>query len=136
MRLVLIFGAALAGLALLVTWMDFRLVKNALSVELYTVSIALIFAILGIWLGNHLTSRPRSAVFARNTKALSYLKVSPRECEVLDLLAEGYSNKVIARRLSISPNTVKSHVSRLFEKLEATSRTQLIIRARTLELIP
>ncbi|MBX9643921.1 MAG: response regulator transcription factor [Novosphingobium sp.] len=74
--------------------------------------------------------------FVRNDKALAALGISPRECEVLELLAEGASNKVIARRLDISPNTVKTHAARLFEKLEAQSRTQAVRKARELDLLP
>ena len=101
----------------------------------YVLCVALVFAALGIWLGNRLTPRPRGA-FERNVQALAELGISPREAEVLDLLAEGYANKVIARRLAISPNTVKTHVARLFEKLDAQSRTQAIGKARALELLP
>ena len=56
--------------------------------------------------------------------------------EVLDLLASGAANKVIARRLGISPNTVKTHVARLFEKLEAANRTEAIHKALALDILP
>ena len=56
--------------------------------------------------------------------------------EVLQLLADGRSNKEIARRLELSPNTVKTHVARLFEKLQVARRTEVILRARELELVP
>ncbi len=135
-RLILIYGGALAALALLVEWMDFRHASRAWSTSFYVVCVALLFAALGIWLGNRLTPRARAGPFTRNHAALASLGISPRECEVLDLLAEGHSNKVIARRLAISPNTVKTHLARLFEKLEAQSRTQAIARARSLDLVP
>lgn len=135
-RVILPYGAALAALALLVEWMDFRHATRAWSTSFYVLCVALLFAGLGIWLGNRLTPRARTGPFARNQAALASLGISPRECEVLDLLAEGHSNKVIARRLAISPNTVKTHLARLFEKLEAQSRTQAVARARSLDLVP
>ena len=135
-RLILTYGAALALLALLVEWMDWRHQTQAWSTSFYVLCVALLFATFGIWLGTRLVPRPRATVFVRNDKALAALGISPRECEVLELLAEGASNKVIARRLAISPNTVKTHAARLFEKLEAQSRTQAVRKARELELLP
>jgi DNA-binding NarL/FixJ family response regulator len=135
-RIVIGYGLALAALSLLVEWMDWRHVTQKWSTSLYVLCVALLFAALGIWLGNRLTPRPRSSPFARNGQAIASLGISAREVEVLDLLAEGCPNKVIARRLAISPNTVKTHVGRLFEKLEAANRTQAIARARALDILP
>ncbi len=135
-RIVIGYGLALAALALLVEWMDWRHVTQKWSTSFYVLCIALLFAGLGIWLGNRLTPRPRSSPFERNDQAIASLGISAREVEVLDLLAEDCPNKIIARRLAISPNTVKTHVARLFEKLEAANRTQAIARARTLDILP
>ncbi|MEQ1499016.1 MAG: response regulator transcription factor [Novosphingobium sp.] len=135
-RLILTYGAALAALALLAQWMDWRFATQAWSTSAYGLAVALLFAGLGIWLGMRLVPRARTAPFARNDKAMAALGISPRECEVLELLAKGASNKLIARALNISPNTVKTHVARLFEKLEAQSRTQAIHKARSLDLLP
>jgi DNA-binding CsgD family transcriptional regulator len=135
-RLILSYGSAIAALALLLAWLDYRQAMQLHSTEFYAVAIAVIFAGLGIWFGNRLTAQPRGPDFERNVAVIASLGISPRECEVLDLLAEGCSNKLIARRLSISPNTVKSHVARLFEKLDAESRVQAITKARTLAILP
>ena len=135
-RIVIGYGLALAALALLVEWMDWRHQSQEWSTSFYVLCVALLFAALGIWLGNRLTPRPRITPFERNAAALASLGISAREVEVLDLLAQGHANKVIARRLDISPNTVKTHVSHLFEKLEAANRTQAIAKARTLDLLP
>ncbi|MBN8483971.1 MAG: response regulator transcription factor [Sphingomonadales bacterium] len=134
-RLILTYGAALAALALLTQWLDWRHETRGLATSLYVLCVALLFAGLGIWLGNRLAPRPRGD-YRRNQAALASLGISPREVEVLDLLAEGHSNKVIARQLEISPNTVKTHVARLFEKLEAQTRTEAIHKARMLDLLP
>ncbi|MBH0238754.1 LuxR C-terminal-related transcriptional regulator [Methylobrevis albus] len=61
--------------------------------------------------------------------------LSGREREVLLLLAEGLSNKEIARRLGVDPNTVKYHLKRLFSKLGVERRTRAIVRARSFGLI-
>lgn len=132
----LTFGAALASIALLIAWMDFRLVTHAWSIEIFVLCVAGIFAILGIWLGNRLTPRTRTREFRTNQDALDYLGISEREFQVLELLASGETNKAIARKLAISPNTVKSHCGRLFAKLEVESRTQAIRRAREMSLLP
>jgi len=116
--------------------MDYRHIAREWSTELYVLLIALLFAALGIWLGQVLAPRAKASEFARNDQAIAYLGISARECEVLDLLAEGCPNKVIARRLAISPNTVKTHVASLFDKLEVANRTQAIGRARELRLLP
>lgn len=136
LRFALIYGVALGALALLLEWMDYRRVARVWTVEFYIFCVAVLFAVLGAWLGNRLTVRPRGPGFARNDQAIAALGISARECEVLQLLAEGCANKVIARRLAISPNTVKTHVSKLFEKLEAGNRTEAIAKARSFAILP
>jgi DNA-binding NarL/FixJ family response regulator len=136
LRIAFAYGATIAAFALLLAWLDWRHLSHQWSNEFYVVAIALLFAGFGIWLGNRLTRQPRPAGFARNEAALASLGISPRECEVLEHLARGSANKVIARQLGISPNTVKTHLARLFEKLEASNRTEAIARARELRLLP
>ncbi|WP_293915007.1 response regulator transcription factor [Deinococcus sp.] len=62
-------------------------------------------------------------------------RLTPRERDVLPLLAQGYSNKEIARSLGVSPDTIKDHLARLYTKLDARDRTDAVGRARTLGLI-
>jgi DNA-binding CsgD family transcriptional regulator len=135
-RFIIPYGLALAAGAFLLEWLDYKHMVRAWSTELYVAAIAIFFAVLGIWAGNRLTRQPRNSPFVRNDAALRSLGISERECEVLELLSAGHANKVIARQLSISPNTVKTHVARLFEKLEANSRTQAIRKARALDILP
>lgn len=130
-----LYGAALGAAVLLLEWLDYRRVMRSWTTEAYIGTIAVFFIILGIWVGNRLTARPPMP-FDRNDAAIASLGISGREIEVLELLAAGHANKVIARRLSISPNTVKTHVARLYEKLEVASRTQAIHKARTLHIVP
>ena len=134
-RLIFAYGLTLAALAFLLEWLDYKHAVHAWTNEFYIACIAIIFVALGIWVGNRLTARPREA-YARNNAAITSLRISGREIEVLEMLASGHANKVIARRLDISPNTVKTHIARLFEKLEVASRTQAISKARELEILP
>ena len=134
-RLIPIYGFALAALAFLLEWLDYKHAIHAWTTEFYVACIAVVFVALGIWVGNRLTARPRAA-YVRNDAAIAALGISARECEVLGMLAAGHANKVIARRLDISPNTVKTHVARLYEKLEVASRTQAIGKARELDILP
>jgi ATP/maltotriose-dependent transcriptional regulator MalT len=98
--------------------------------------VAAAFMGLGVWLGVKLFRRDPAAPFVPNARAQGTLGISGRELEVLVLLAAGRSNKEIARRLEVSPNTVKTHVTKLFAKLEAQRRTEAIQRARELGMIP
>jgi len=134
-RPVLIYGLVIAAAALALQWLEYRYLVRALPFESYVAIIALAFTVLGVWVGSKLT-RPRPAIpFEPNEQAIAALGISARECEVLAQLAAGHSNKEIARQLAISPNTVKTHVARLFEKLEVSRRTQAIAKARELQLI-
>jgi DNA-binding NarL/FixJ family response regulator len=134
-RTIILYGLALGAGTLLLEWLDYKYLIRVYSTEFYVTCIALLFAALGIWVGNRLTAKAYEP-FARNDAALASLGISGRECEVLELIAAGHSNKVIARQLSISPNTVKTHAAKLFDKLEVRSRTQAISKARSLEIVP
>ncbi len=92
---------------------------------------------MGVWLGNKLTTPKVIAMptFKKNEEAATYLGISDRELEVLSLVAEGLSNKQIADKLFVSINTVKTHLSRIYEKLEVKRRTQAVEKAKSLDLI-
>lgn len=134
-RSIIVYGIALAAAAFLLEWLNYKHAVHRWSTEFYVICIALICVALGIWAGNRLTARPRPA-FVRNDAAIATLGLSARECEVLEMLAAGHANKVIARQLDISPNTVKTHVARVYEKLAVASRMQAVQKARTLDILP
>lgn len=134
-RPIILYGIGLAAAAFLLEWLNYKHLVHRWSNEFYVVCIAVICVALGIWVGNRLTARPREP-FARNEAAIAALGLSARECEVLEMLAAGHANKVIARRLDISPNTVKTHVARVYEKLAVASRTQAVQKARSLDILP
>ncbi len=134
-RPIILYGIALAAAAFLLEWLNYKHVVHRWSTEFYIAVIAVLCVALGIWAGNRLTARPRQA-FERNEAAIAALGLSARECEVLEMLAAGHANKVIARQLDISPNTVKTHVARVYEKLAVASRTQAVQKAQALDILP
>jgi len=135
-RTVLLYALALALAVAALEWLEYRYVTRAFSTEIYVALLAAGFIGLGVWVGRRLTSRPAPAAFERNQAAIRSLGLTPRECEILELLATGQSLKEMARALAISPNTVKTHVARVYEKLEVQRRIQAIDKARWLALIP
>ena len=116
-------------------WLDYRRLAMAHPGANYVFLIALAFLALGLFIGARVIARPAAAPFDGNPPALASLGISPRELRVLEELAAGHSNKEIAARLHVSPHTVKTHVARLLEKLEAKRRTDAIARARELGIL-
>jgi DNA-binding CsgD family transcriptional regulator len=133
-RTILFYGLAVAAGATVLTWIRYRHVTQVFSTEIYVGMVAVLFTGLGIWVGHRVT-RPPVANEGTNHQALDALGISARELEVLELLAEGCANKEIAKRLFVSPNTVKTHLAHLYEKLEVSRRTQAVAKARALRLI-
>ena len=133
-RTIFVYGSILAVGAVGLQWLQFRLLMVRHASELFVGLVALAFMILGVWLGWRLF-RNRSSIVEADGQAGELQSISARELEVLRLLAGGKSNKEIARQLDVSPNTVKTHVANLFEKLGARRRTEAILRARELGVI-
>lgn len=118
-------------------WLEYRYFARAFGFEIFLALVALGFAGLGAWIAITLTRRgaPAGAGFECNEAALVSLGITVREHEVLQQLATGSSNKQIARTLSCSPNTVKTHIASLYRKLEVGGRVGAIEKARLLCLI-
>ena len=136
LKTILVYGAILAAGSFGLQWLQYRFLVHAYPLEAYLGLIALIFLIVGIWIGARVFRRAAQAVpFQANTRVQQTLGISERELQVLKLLAEGRSNKEIAIDLEVSPNTVKTHIARLFEKLEVRRRTEAILRARELGML-
>jgi DNA-binding CsgD family transcriptional regulator len=132
-RRIALYGGALAAGTALLQWLDWRRTALLDSGALYGFLLATGFLALGLWAGHRL-SRP-FPLPAGNPAATAALGLSNRELEVLHALAAGQSNKEIARTLAVSPNTVKTHVSRVYEKLEARRRTEAVMKARELGIL-
>ena len=138
-KTILIYGASLAALVALLKFMEYRYFIRDLSLEFYVGAVALLFTGLGLWAGLKLTRRKTVLVnpnFVLNEAELKQLGISPRELEVLKLIAKGLSNQEIADQLFVSVNTVKTHTSNLFLKLDVKRRTQAIQKAKELQFIP
>ncbi|MFU7528005.1 response regulator transcription factor [Qipengyuania sp. ASV99] len=132
----LMYGGLIALVAIVLQWAHYRYIVMQLPGEAYVAVVAAIFVMLGIWVGMRLTAAPAAPRFERNHKAAESLGLTRRECEILVHLAKGASNKEIARALKVSPNTVKTHVASLFQKLEVNGRGKAVEAARALSLIP
>jgi DNA-binding NarL/FixJ family response regulator len=136
-RIAIIYGALLAAGAFGLQALQYQFLVRTHAVQTYVALVALAFLVVGVWIGARVFRRQHSAAaFEPNTRVMETLKISERELEVLTLLSEGQSNKQIANRLDVSPNTVKTHVANLFAKLDARRRTEAIVHARELGVIP
>jgi NarL family two-component system response regulator LiaR len=132
----------LAVLIFFLKYIEYRFFVRALSLEFYLGLVAVLFTVVGIWVGLKLT-RKKTIVMAVpagklpvDEEQIKRLGISKREYEVLELIASGLSNQEIADKLFVSLNTVKSHSSNLFLKLDVKRRTQAIQKAKDLRLLP
>lgn len=147
----MVYGSGLAFLLFVMRWLELRLIIINHAIEIYAGVIAVVFTALGVWLTIKLTGgKPRVVVvekpvppvktndgpFRPDPEWLKKTGLSERELEVLSLMAEGCSNQEIAARLYLSTNTIKTHSSRLFEKLEVNRRTQAVEKGRRMGIIP
>jgi DNA-binding NarL/FixJ family response regulator len=135
-RIVVLWAVVLAACAFALQWLEYQYAARLFSREIYIAIIGVAFAAGGVWVGWKLAARKAPGPFERNTAALAALGLTGQEVRVLDALAAGHSNKEIAGKLGLSPNTVKTHIANLFAKLEVSRRTQAISKARDLALIP
>jgi DNA-binding CsgD family transcriptional regulator len=111
--------------------------------EIYGGLVALIFTAVGVYLGLKWTRTKQVVVvkevpvkFVLDEAKLREVGLTQREYEILGLIAQGLSNREIGERLFVSENTVKTHSSRLFEKMQVNRRVQAVQRGRELGLIP
>src|SRR5690349_8818900 len=146
-RHVLLFGLVGGLLIAALKWTEYRFLVIEHSVEIYGGLIAAIFAVLGIWLGLKLTGRQQRVVIKEvpapagepslpDQRKRDDFGITPRELEILGLIAEGMSNREIAEKLFVSENTVKTHSSRVFDKLGAKRRTQAVQLGKEFGLLP
>lgn len=148
----LIYGLTGGVLIAVLKLIEFRFLVVEHSLEIYGGLIALLFAAVGIWLGLKLTRKQdvllkevvrevpvpvpvANQPFSVNEDQLKQLGITKRELEILELIAQGMSNREIAEKLFVSENTVKTHSSRLFDKLSAKRRTQAVQIGKEIGLI-
>jgi DNA-binding CsgD family transcriptional regulator len=143
------YGAAGGLLIAALRWMEYRFLVVEHSLEIYGGLVAAVFAALGIWLGTTLTRKkpapevrevrvevPAGAPFTVDQRRQKELGITPRELEILGLIAAGLSNREIAERLFVSESTVKTHSSRVFDKLGARRRTEAVRLGQAHGLLP
>ncbi|MEQ1642847.1 MAG: response regulator transcription factor [Pyrinomonadaceae bacterium] len=138
-RTIIIYGIVMAGLIGLLKFVEYKFVIRDIPLEFYIGSVAVMFTAMGVWAGLRLT-QPRiveiSGPFERNEANLKNTGISKREYEVLELLSSGLSNQEIAEKLFVSTSTVKTHVSSVLAKLDASRRTEAIANAKKMRIIP
>lgn len=146
-RHVLIYGLIAGILIAVLKWTEYRFLVIEHSLEIYGGLIAATFAVLGIWLGLKLTGTrerivvkevpvPAAEPFVPDQRKREDLGITRRELEILELIAQGMSNREIAGKLCVSENTVKTHSSRVFDKLGAKRRTQAVQVGKEFGLLP
>jgi DNA-binding CsgD family transcriptional regulator len=152
---VLFYGLLGGALLVLLRALEYQYFVLAYPGEIYGGLVAAIFSALGVYLGvQWARSRlrevtvikeipvpvpvppPESGPFAPDAGRLKELGITPREHEILGLIAEGLSNREIGERLFVSENTVKTHSSRVFDKLGVNRRVQAVQKGKELGLIP
>lgn len=135
-----IYGAAAGLLTVAMEAVEYRFLVRQHPFEIYAAIVAAAFAVIGIWLGLTITRRqvvvkevpvPAAHPFVPDAARIEALGLTPRELEVLQLIAEGLSTKEMAGRLFVSENTVKTHTARVLDKLGASRRTQAVQLAKS-----
>ncbi len=142
----LAYSFVLAVFAFFLDWLEYRYMMRAFSTEAFVVVIALFFTAFGAWTAWRLTPSDKAHSAAPDVESsksggttqieLTQVGLTQRENEVLHLLAQGHTNKEIARDLGLAPDTVKTHLSNVYRKLKVNRRTQAIRRAQSLLVIP
>jgi two-component system, NarL family, response regulator LiaR len=144
---IILYGVVLGLLILGLKYAEYKFILINNTFEIYAVIIAVLFTVLGVWVGLKFVKKEKVTVikeviitapeeFEVNENNLKQLGISKREHEVLMLIAQGLSNQEVADKLFVSLNTVKTHSSKLFEKLNVQRRTQAVQEAKKLGLVP
>jgi DNA-binding CsgD family transcriptional regulator len=144
-RAVAIYGIAGGLLIAALRFIEYRFLVVEHSLEIYGGLVAAVFAGVGVWLGLTLTRReivvrevpvPAREPFVVDENRVRELGITPRELEILQLIARGMSTREIAATLFVSENTVKTHASRLLDKLGVNRRIKAVETGRALGIIP
>lgn len=147
MKRLLLYGLVGGVLIAVLKWIEYKHFVHAYPTEMYGGLVALIFTVIGAYLGLKWTARKEVIVvkevrvrdegpFVLDPARVRDSGLTPREHEILELIAAGHSNREIAEKLFVSENTVKTHSSRVFEKLGVNRRVQAVQKGRELGLIP
>jgi len=146
-RQIALYGAVGGVLIALLRIIEYKHFVHEYPSEIYGGLVALIFTALGIYFGLRWTKAKQVVIvrevpvrmdgpFVLNAGQLKDVGLTPREHEILALIAQGLSNREIGEKLFVSENTVKTHSSRLFEKMQVNRRVQAVQKGKDLGLIP
>lgn len=135
-KTILIYAVVLGAAVFLLEWLGYQKVIRSMKTEAYIAVLAIGFMVMGVWVGVRLTRSQSRKSFEKNTAAIEALGITNREYRVLELLSQGHSNKQLARKLKVSPNTIKTHLAKLYAKLDVQRRTQAVQVAKKIGLIP
>lgn len=147
MKRAVFYGLVGGVLIALLKAFEYQHFVRAYPTEVYGGLVAVIFTALGLYFGLRSTRSktvvvikevriPAGGPFELDVEKLKELGITQREHEILGLIAEGLSNREIGERLFVSENTVKTHSSRLFDKLGVNRRVQAVQKAKDLGLVP
>ncbi|MCE3294630.1 MAG: ATP-dependent transcriptional regulator, MalT-like, LuxR family [Crocinitomicaceae bacterium] len=144
----LLYGASMAGVLFLLKLLEANFIVYNYRLDFFIGAIAIVFTVLGIWLALKLVKpKVETRIIEKevyvdhpgtreiNREEIEKLGMSKRELDVLNLMADGLSNEEIAGKLYISMNTVKTHSSNIFLKLDVKRRTQAVEKAKRLNII-
>jgi two-component system, NarL family, response regulator LiaR len=137
LKTIFIYGFLLGVLVFTLHFMEYFFWVRMHIFEVYAGLIACLFLALGLWFGRKSESKIVPTIQTQtdfSESDIAKLGISKRELDVLILMGQGHSNQQIADELFVSTNTVKTHTSRLFEKLEVKNRTQAILKAQEMGL--
>jgi two-component system, NarL family, response regulator LiaR len=146
---ILAYCMSMALVLFLIKWLEAHFIVFNYRLDFFIGASAILFTVLGIWLALKLVKpKVETVVIERevyvgrhaqveiNHDEITKLGISKRELDVLHLMANGLSNDEIATKLFIGLNTVKTHSSNIFLKLDVKRRTQAVDKAKRLNIIP
>jgi len=148
----LTYAVSMALVLLMLKLLEAHFIVYNYRLDFFVGAIAIVFTVLGIWLALKLVKpKPGYRVETRivekevyidnpvpgeiNQEEIAKLGISKRELDVLNLMANGLSNEEIAGKLFISLNTVKTHSSNIYLKLDVKRRIQAVEKAKRLNII-
>lgn len=127
----LTYGSLMGVLMIVLQITHYKAFIKDIRIEFFGVIIGILFMSLGIWLG--ISWYKKKTIIDKFDP--SKLGLSNREVEVLEYLSQGFSNQEIADKLFVSLNTIKTHIAKIYQKLNVNRRTQAVQKAREMALI-
>lgn len=144
---ILLYGLLLGVLLVAFKLFEYSYFSHRITLDIYLGIIAVVFLLVGIIVGVKGRGKSEKQEGQEEKGELGVplapalpeippeLDLSKRELEVLSHLMQGRTNQEIAEALFLSPNTVKTHLSNIYRKLDVERRTQAIARARELQIV-